>query len=60
VRCEICHAAVLTIDEERNPIEVTEGVNGSVRTYTVRCCAGCREKLAEKGAKERNPKGGAV
>jgi len=60
MRCEVCHGTVLSIDEERNPIEVTEGVNGSVRTYSVHCCGGCRQKIADDGAKERNPKGGAV
>jgi hypothetical protein len=60
MRCEKCHGVVLSIDEERTPIDVTERVNGAVRTYSVRCCSGCKQKLADEGTKERNPKGGAV
>jgi hypothetical protein len=61
MRCEVCHGVVLSIEEERTPAEMVErDGSGGIRTYTVHCCAGCRQVLSESGAKERNPKGGAV
>jgi hypothetical protein len=58
--CEECHGVVLSVQQEREPVELQERVNGAVRTYVKRLCEKCFEMLTRKGAIERNPKGGAV
>ena len=58
--CEECHGAVLTVAQERAPVELQERVDGGVRTYSKKLCERCLETLTRKGAVERNPKGGAV
>lgn len=57
--CEECHGVVLTAKQIREPVELQERVDGAVRTYVKRLCEKCFEILTGKGAKERNPKGGA-
>ena len=56
--CEICHGSVLTVAEERNPVEVEERKpDGSTRRYTVRCCERCAQDLAARQALKGPPAG---
>ena len=48
MRCEGCHEAVLTIEQERLPVEVTEP---SGLKHHKKLCEDCAIRVRESGAK---------